>query len=304
MKKKLTLALGLLTLSALFVGCGSDEATKAPELSEEITAETLENTESSAEVQDEKLEEKTPVSPSETETSDVDSIPSASPEVQTSPSSDATLKPEASTEPSTDPKPQASTKPNTDSKPQASTKPNTDSKPQASTKPNTNSKPQTPTKPNTNSKPQTPTTPIPDVAPQKPDNNVNNTTPEAATLSCEAIFNQIASDMTSSNYQLVDSTLLTDFYGMDTSLLDDFHVKMPMMSFSITEVGVFKVKDVNNIDSIVSALNKRANDIGMMLYPSLEETYQNRQIITKGEYILFVISDNVDSIVSSFNTLV
>jgi len=110
--------------------------------------------------------------------------------------------------------------------------------------------------------------------------------------------------MTSSNYQLVDSTLLTDFYGMDTSLLDDFHVKMPMMSFSITEVGVFKVKDVNNIDSIVSALNKRANDIGMMLYPSLEETYQNRQIITKGEYILFVISDNVDSIVSSFNTLV
>ena len=103
--------------------------------------------------------------------------------------------------------------------------------------------------------------------------------------------------------QTVDAQLLNDFYGIDSSLLEDFCVKMPMMSFSITEVGVFKVKDTNNIDSVVSSINKRASDIGISLYPSLEETYANKKIVTKGQYILFAISDDADAIVSNFNAL-
>ena len=102
----------------------------------------------------------------------------------------------------------------------------------------------------------------------------------------------------------MDATLLSDLYGMDTSLLEDYYVKMPMMSFQITEIGVFKVKDVNNLDKVVASLNKRASDIGQMLYPSLQETFDSRVLVTSGNYILFAIDENAAQISANFSNIV
>ena len=79
---------------------------------------------------------------------------------------------------------------------------------------------------------------------------------------------------------------------------------MPMMSFQITENGVFKVKEVNNIDSIVAGINKRAGDVGAMLYPSLQETFDSRVVTTKGNYILFAMDENASTIAANFNSLI
>ena len=307
MKKQFTILLSLLALSTSLVACTSNNATEEIIVSEEnITSdkevntsdtevatdvETEENIENNVnnigEVAPESAENVTEsTEETKNETSQIESSSAPNSTTQT----ENLTKPEASTKPNTTTKPQPSTNPSTAAKPQASSKPSTTTKPEASSKPSTTTKPEASSKPST--KPETAPTPSPSAP-------ATNTT----SLSCSTIFDKILNGIDTSNMQTVDAQLLNDFYGIDSSLLEDFCVKMPMMSFSITEVGVFKVKDTNNIDSVVSSINKRASDIGISLYPSLEETYANKKIVTKGQYILFAISDDADAIVSNFNAL-
>ena len=319
MKKQFTILLSLLALSTSLVACTSNNATEEIIVSEEnITSdkevntsdtevatdvETEENIENNVnnigEVAPESAENVTEsTEETKNETSQIESSSAPNSTTQT----ENLTKPEASTKPNTTNKPQPSTKPSTTTKPQASTKPSTTTKPQASSKPSTTTKPEASSKPSTTTKPEASSKPStkPETAPTpSPSAPATNTT----SLSCSTIFDKILNGIDTSNMQTVDAQLLNDFYGIDSSLLEDFCVKMPMMSFSITEVGVFKVKDTNNIDSVVSSINKRASDIGISLYPSLEETYANKKIVTKGQYILFAISDDADAIVSNFNAL-
>ena len=118
------------------------------------------------------------------------------------------------------------------------------------------------------------------------------------------MFSQITSGLELPSQTELDANLLMDLYGIDASLLESYCVKMPMMSFQITEIGVFKVKDVNNVDSIISGIHKRANSVGGMLYPSLQETFDSRVIVTKGPYILFAMDENASTIEANFNRLI
>ena len=297
MNKQLTVALGLLTLSALFVGCNSNNASQESIVLEEIsseatidseenidTLETTENLEESSE-NESTLEEETPDSTQDATSQEhivdanVDTQKKEEVTTEKVPTKTEVTQSQTSSKPTTKP----STNTTTTSKPQSST---STSEPQASTPPQTAPTP----------------SPAPVQPEASPEDSSSNST--VTSLSCSSIFDQITIGMDDSTNMTVDATLLSDFYGIDASLLEDYCVKMPMLSYSITEVGVFKVKDVNNISSVVAGINKRANDVGIMLYPSLEETYERRQIVTKGQYILFVISDDVDSIVSNFNALV
>ena len=295
MKKQLTLAIGLLTLSTLLAGCSSNSSAQEPIVSEEqTTLEILDESTSSENIKE--PQEEVPVEAPEAESEDLKEKETEKDSQDSAPKEELTEKVEA-----TDKTPPKKEENNSASKPQTPSKPvtNSPSKPQASTKPNTTPKP-TPT-PAPSPKPEA--SPAPVQPESTPDSN-GSAQQDTTSLSCTAIFNQITSGMDTSNHMAMDSTLLADFYGMDTDLLEDFCVQVPMMSYSITEVGVFKVKDVNNVSSVVSAINKRASDIGIMLYPSLEEIYATKQIVTKGQYILFVISDNADSIIANFNALV
>lgn len=297
MKKQMTLAIGLLTLSALLAGCSSNSSAQEPIVSEEqTTLEILDESTSSENIKE--PQEEVPVETPEAESEDLKEEETEKDSQDAASKEELTEKVEA-----TDKIPPKKEENNSASKPQTPSKPvtNSPSKPQASTKPNTTQKPKPTPTPAPSPKPEA--SPAPVQPESTPDNN-DSVQPDTTSLSCAAIFNQITSGMDTSNHMAMDSTLLADFYGMDTDLLEDFCVQVPMMSYSITEVGVFKVKDVNNVSSVVSAINKRANDIGIMLYPSLEEIYAAKQIVTKGQYILFVISDDADSIVANFNALV
>lgn len=307
MKKQFTILLSLLALSTSLVACTSNNATEEIIVSEEnITSDKEVNTSDTEVATDVETEENIEnnvnnigeVAPESAEnvTESTEETKNETSQIESSSTPNSTTQTENST------KPEASTKPNTTTKPQPSTNPSTAAKPQASSKPSTTTKPQSSSKPSTTTKPEASSKPTtkPETAPApSPSAPATNTT----SLSCSTIFDKISNGLDTSNMQTVDAQLLNDFYGIDSSLLEDFCVKMPMMSFSITEVGVFKVKDTNNIDSVVSSINKRASDIGISLYPSLEETYANKKIVTKGQYILFAISDDADAIVSNFNAL-
>ena len=141
---------------------------------------------------------------------------------------------------------------------------------------------------------------------QNGNGSTSGTTAESVqtTLSSAEILEDITSGMNFANHIELEDDVLKDYYGIDASVLEDYCVKLPMMSTQITEVGVFKVKDAKDIDSVVAGINQRASDVGISLYPSLEQTYESRVVETKGNYVIFAIADNAADIQNKFNEIV
>lgn len=316
MKKKWSITFGILTLSAVLVGCNADKKTTAnAENTHETVVET--NSTESPETED--------TNSTEESVNQAEELPSNEISSETPPlEEDTNIKEEESS--SSDNISDSSTYPSTENKIEEEKKPasstntaqnstgnstsnQTPSKPVTS-KPNTNkpntSKPNT-SKPSTNQKPSNSTPSVGEntdstTKPSTEDQNTPTPAP-ADSLSCSTIFNKVTNNMDTSAHLAMDASLLSDYYGIDASLLEDYCVYLPMMSTSITEIGVFKVKDVQNVDTILSGINKRAGDVGAMLYPSLEATYESRKVVTNGNYILFAISDAASSMASAFNSL-
>lgn len=307
MKKQFVAFMAILGVSATLVGCSSPKTATTP--SEEITVEnstseesaetttpedeTTENEDSSITEGSEDAAVTLPTEAPSLETEQTEEKVESEPEQISKPNT-STSKPSATTKPQSGitTKPQATTKPEATTKPQASTKPEANTKPQATTKPEASTKPEVSTKPEASTKPEISTKP--EVTP----------TPETTSLSSSEVFSQITSGLELPTQTELDADLLMNLYGIDEGLLESYCVKMPMMSFQITEIGVFKVKDANTIDSIVAGINKRAGAVGTMLYPSLQETFDSRVVTTKGNYILFAMDENASTIAANFNNLI
>ena len=101
--------------------------------------------------------------------------------------------------------------------------------------------------------------------------------------------------------------MFKDKYGLDASLLDSYVVKKPMMSaVASLEYAVFKVKNENDVSKIVDALNKRGTVIEEQeaWYPAEKDYAANRKIVSKGNYAILMITDNVEAIVKNFDNLI
>lgn len=318
MKKQFVTLMAILGLSASLAGCGKatdkvvPETTVETEVQEnevqenevsEMPAEDLSTEETPAAAEELTTEEaETPVTKELTETKEDTSKPENQKETttaETKPSTSTSTGNTSSSKPST----------NTSSGSTSSSKPstNTSNSTTSTSKPSTN----TSSTPNSNSSssgntttPEAKPEATPEVKPEAAPEVKPEATPEAASLSAEEIFSNITSGMEFPMQMSVDATLLSDLYGIDTSLLESFCVKMPMMSAHISEIGVFKVKDASNVSSIVAGINQRAGNVGQCLYPSLLETFESRVITTKGNYILFAMDENASKIEASFNSLV
>lgn len=287
MKKQFVAFIALLGISIALVGCNSQKTETT--LSEEITVEntTSESSNETTTPEDETIKNEDSSTTEDSEdTTETDSTDTPSLEKDQA-EEKVESKPEQVSKPNT-----STSKPNSSStstnKPSATTKPQggTTTKPEASSKPEASTKPEAPTKPEASAKPEVPQT------------------PETTSLSSSEVFSQITSGLELPNQMELDADLLMNLYGIDASLLESYCVKMPMMSFQITEIGVFKVKDANNVDSIVAGINKRAGDVGSVLYPSLQETFDSRVVVTKGNYILFAMDENASTIAANFNNLI
>ena len=296
MKKQFTAFLALLTLTTLFTGCGQNkEASKTPEVivSEEETTTDEEMPPVTVGTEDADVTEEADTD----ETSEANSANETGNADQEAKDEEASKEEKPSKEDSKNESAQE-----TPSKPTVSEKPNNEQKPSAPVKPST---PANPSKPAQSQKPNESQKPVPPANAEKPDATEKPAeTPEASTLSSSAVLSQITSGMDFSNHMELDDDFLRDFYSIDPSLLEDYCVQMPMLSFQITEIGVFKVKDASQVNTVVAGINSRINNLGTSLYPSLEETYNARVIKTKGNYILFAIADNASDIQTRFNSLV
>ena len=103
----------------------------------------------------------------------------------------------------------------------------------------------------------------------------------------------------------LDEDSVKQQYHLDPSLLEEYTVRIPMMNVKSNEVSVFKVKDEKDVPTIETAIKQRAEDVQKQFETYLPDQYENAKnykLVTKGNYLLFVISEDADELVKSFDS--
>lgn len=105
----------------------------------------------------------------------------------------------------------------------------------------------------------------------------------------------------------IEGDMVKDLYHLDPSILEDYSIMTPLMNVKTNEVAVLKVKDAKDVAAVEEAVKKRAADVQKQFETYLQDQYENAknfQVVKKGNYVLFVISESADDIVSEFDALV
>ena len=105
----------------------------------------------------------------------------------------------------------------------------------------------------------------------------------------------------------MEAEMFRDTYGIEPSVLASYVVSMPMMNVQSTEIAVFELKDRSNAEAVKTGITKRVNALLEQWKTYLPEQYelvQNYQVVERGNFILFVISNEADAIISKFEAAV
>ncbi|ONI38602.1 hypothetical protein AN639_07420 [Candidatus Epulonipiscium fishelsonii] len=99
---------------------------------------------------------------------------------------------------------------------------------------------------------------------------------------------------------------LEDLYiGLDETMLTDSIVMLPLMSGQITEIAVFQVEDIKNIEAVTTAVEARLSTIqnGGAFYPEQIDVANEGQVLGREHYVILIVDPEVEEIVNNFNKL-
>ncbi|MCR8658723.1 DUF4358 domain-containing protein [Paenibacillus endoradicis] len=93
------------------------------------------------------------------------------------------------------------------------------------------------------------------------------------------------------------------FYTLDVAKLEDYEIRVPLMNVQTNELAILKVKDAKDIAEVEAALKARAEVVQKQFETYLPDQYENAKnykLITKGNYVMMVISDKADDLVKVY----
>ncbi len=93
-------------------------------------------------------------------------------------------------------------------------------------------------------------------------------------------------------------------YGIDMALLEDYAVHVPLMNVKTNEIAIFKVKKPTDIAAVKKGIETRAENVQKQFEQYLQDQYENAKnykLVTKGNYVLFLISESADELEKVFN---
>lgn len=102
----------------------------------------------------------------------------------------------------------------------------------------------------------------------------------------------------------MDATMFKDTYGIATDHLSSYVVSKPMMKVHATEIAVFEVVDEKGREAVKQGIEKRVKALTEQWQTYLPEQYElvkNYKVVDKDNFVLFVISEEADAIISKFN---
>lgn len=135
--------------------------------------------------------------------------------------------------------------------------------------------------------------------------NSNNEATYETNMTAKEMVDDMLAKVEQPAFMEVEENMLADLYHLAPSLLEDYSIRMPMMNVKSNEIAVLKVKDAKDITTVEDAVKARAADVQKSFEQYLPDQYENAKnykLVTKGNYILFVISDVADQLVTEFDS--
>ena len=99
-----------------------------------------------------------------------------------------------------------------------------------------------------------------------------------------------------------DDGIVSDTYGIDLSMLDEYAGKFPLMNVTATEFFAAKVKE-GNMDAVVEAIENRVSSLEQTWATYLPEQYdlvKQYELVQEGDYVLFVVSTHAAEMAENF----
>ena len=101
----------------------------------------------------------------------------------------------------------------------------------------------------------------------------------------------------------LDDDALDFLYGMDAADLESYVGRIPMMNVHATEFFLAKVAD-GKMDDVKKALENRQATLEQQWSMYLPDQYalvKDYQLVVNGNYVLFCICEDTDTVVKLFN---
>lgn len=107
-----------------------------------------------------------------------------------------------------------------------------------------------------------------------------------------------------SNMNLGDEDRLKKLYDIDKDDLEDFLLYTPRANIQANEIAILKVKDTNKINDIKDKISARVENQATNFKDYLPDEYfliEKHVLKTKDDYILFIISEDAETIEDIFD---
>lgn len=98
---------------------------------------------------------------------------------------------------------------------------------------------------------------------------------------------------------------IKDLYNLDPEKLEEYSIRIPMMNVKTNEIAILKVIDAKDVPDVESAIKQRAENVQKQFETYLPDQYENAKnykLVTKGNYILLVISENADELLKVYDS--
>ncbi|WP_058304087.1 DUF4358 domain-containing protein [Gorillibacterium timonense] len=133
--------------------------------------------------------------------------------------------------------------------------------------------------------------------------NMKKTAAAEPTLPPQEMVDDILKQVEQPSLIDIQADAVKDMYDIDPALLETYVIKMPMMNIKTNELAILQVKEEKDLPTVEAGVKKRAEAVQKQFETYLPDQYENAKnykLVTKGNYVLFVISEDADKIVSLF----
>ena len=99
--------------------------------------------------------------------------------------------------------------------------------------------------------------------------------------------------------------LLTEMFGIDFALLEEYSLNDPMMNVHAHILYIAKVKDAADMETVKAAFQTRLEAMQASFEMYLPEQYDmamEGKIVDNGRYVMLVVAPDTEAVIEKFNT--
>ena len=122
--------------------------------------------------------------------------------------------------------------------------------------------------------------------------------------SIEDLNNELKETVDLSNMDIGDEEKLEKLYDIDSENLEEYILYIPKSNIESNEIAIFKVKESEDLEEVEEKIKDRLEEQATNFKDYLPDEYyliEKNVLKTKGNYILFAISEDVDKIEKVFD---